>query len=70
MLLPTGWETSVVAFVHTNEFKCGSQSFACLVTLDSEQGHWDKKITTVDGKVVIDGQNLGFRGKASQVIGP
>jgi len=64
LLLSIGWGTLVAAFIHINEVKGASQRSACLVTWDSERGLWDKEITTVDGKVVVDGQDLEFSGES------
>ena len=60
LALRAAWGWPDIQFVHLNEVKGGPTAAAHLLTFDSIHGRWAHDVRALDGRISIDGEELGF----------
>ena len=64
LALRAAWGWSELRFAHVNELHGDAATAAHLLKFDSVHGRWDRNVDASDGRLVIDGEKVGYSGDA------
>ena len=64
LALRVAWGWSEMRFAHVNELHGDAVTAAHLLKFDSVHGRWDRNVGERDGKLAIDGEQVGYSSEA------